>query len=79
MEIEIKADNRKEVLQEMEKAIIVALEKCGMAREGYAKDKHRDGSREICCGRSADGVGVAGRRRKVARGNACFFYARKLT
>ena len=38
MEIEIKADNRKVVLQEMEKSIIIALEKCGMAGEGYAKD-----------------------------------------
>ena len=37
-EITIKVDNRKTVLQEMDKAILIALEKSGMAGEGYAKD-----------------------------------------
>lgn len=36
--IEIKADNRAAVKAALQKQILIGLEKCGMAGEGYAKD-----------------------------------------
>ena len=37
-DFEIRNDNRNAVKKAMEKQILVALEKCGMIAEGYAKD-----------------------------------------